>query len=107
VVRELLSLDHASATVPDDEGHTPLMIAADRAFESPSEITELVMHMLEQANSSGTSSGVIKPPRGCYGAEASWAEAVGTATGLLTCLGLTCDVVNVFTFAVFATHMGS
>jgi len=51
VVRQLLSLDHASATVPDDEGHTPLMIAADRAFESPSEITELVLHMLERADS--------------------------------------------------------
>ncbi len=87
VVRQLLSLDHASATVPDDEGHTPLMIAADRAFESPSEITELVLHMLERADSSGTSSGVINPPRDCFGA-ASWAEAVGTATGL-TCLGST------------------
>ena len=81
MVRELLSLDHTSATVPNDDGHTPLMIAADRACESPSEITELVLHMLERAGSTGTSSGVISPPRGCFGA-ATWAVAGGMATAL-------------------------
>ena len=88
VVRELLSLDYGSATVADDEGHTPLMIAADRAFESPSEVTELVMHMLQQADISATSSSVVNPPRGCSGAQPSWAEAVGTTTKL-THLGFT------------------
>ncbi len=87
MVRHLLSLDYTSATVADDEGHTPLMIAADRAFESPSEVTELVMHMLQRAaaDTSGTSPAVVNPPRGCSGAQASWTEVVGMATEL-TCL---------------------
>jgi hypothetical protein len=92
VVRELLRLDYGSATVADDEGHTPLMIAADRAFESPSEVTQLVMHMLQRAAadcSSGTSCSVMNPPpRGGVGAEASWTEVVGMAIAL-TCLGFT------------------
>ncbi len=91
MVRELLRLDCGSAIVADDEGHTPLMIAADRAFERPSEVTQLVMHMLQRAAadcSSGTSSGVMNPSRGGAGAQASWTEVVGMPTAL-TCLGLT------------------
>ena len=56
-MRELLSRDPSLATVPDIEGHTPLMIAADRACESPSPVTELVMQMLQQASTSGRASG--------------------------------------------------
>ena len=59
VVRELLSRDPALATVPDDMKHTPLMIAADRAYESPSPVTELIMQMLQQASTSGRASGSV------------------------------------------------
>ena len=63
------------------------MIAADRAFESSSEVTELMMHMLQRAaaDTSGTSPAVVNPLRGCSGAQASWTEVVGMATEL-TCL---------------------
>ena len=52
MVKQLLKMDPASATVPDDEGHTPLMIAADNFYESASEVAELVMHSLQRAEKS-------------------------------------------------------
>ncbi len=58
-MRQLIGLDHAGATVADDEGHTLLMIAADRAYETHSEVTQLVMNILERAQNSGRPSGAI------------------------------------------------
>ena len=108
MVRHLLSLDYTSATVATDEGHTPLMIAADRAFESPSEVTELVMHMLQRAaaDTSGTSPAVVNPRGAALGL-----KLVGLKLSVWLqnshVLSENLDEFNVFTCFVFATHPGS
>ena len=48
VVYELLKYFPEGPNVPDDEGHTPLMIAADQAYEQPSEARRLVMCFMQQ-----------------------------------------------------------
>ena len=47
VVYELLTQYPEAARIPDDEGHLPIEIAADKAFDPPSSVMDLVLEMLD------------------------------------------------------------
>ena len=63
VLYALLKVDPEGANVADYEGHLPIEIAADRAYDVSSAVLDLVLEMLTHPANAGIISGIEKSKR--------------------------------------------